>query len=455
MLTEYQEKVDFDKEIEANVISILINNPNAYSSTQGVLEPGCFHDSDYRFIYETIGEIWEAGHIVEMFTLANAINSKKVLIIKGLDTSEYIMKICSLVFHDTYLLQWSLLLREMYARRLMKQITTSGINSDKDVFVEADSIQQRLKRVLEVRIANNWKTSAQAAKLLLDKRDETINNNKTGLSTSFPTIDHVNGGLAAGDFAVLAARPSVGKSAIADQVAIAAAKKGKPVLYISLEMPAESVLARMASKESGISYSKIDRKKLSNEENELFMSTLSTISNYKIHFADNYKMNITDIRVAAEKMHQQHGIGLMIVDYLQLIEETPGDKNRTREQAVSRISRGLKTIALQLKIPVLALSQLNRGANKRADKKPTMDDLRESGAIEQDADIIMLLHRDWREGIKTDSMGESTETKADLIIPKWRNGKTTKIELHFEGRIMHFTEFSGIKPQEEEQDLPF
>jgi replicative DNA helicase len=154
-------------------------------------------------------------------------------------------------------------------------------------------------------------------------------------------------------------------------------------------------------------------------------------------------------------MHQQHGIGLMIVDYLQLIEETPGDKNRTREQAVSRISRGLKTIALQLKIPVLALSQLNRGANKRADKKPTMDDLRESGAIEQDADIIMLLHRDWREGIKTDSMGESTETKADLIIPKWRNGKTTKIELHFEGRIMHFTEFSGIKPQEEEQDLPF
>jgi replicative DNA helicase len=165
---------------------------------------------------------------------------------------------------------------------------------------------------------------------------------------------------------------------------------------------------------------------------------LQQLATLPIWFSERTQVNIHDIRARAEKLQRTHGLGLLIIDYLQLVEESSG--NRSREQGISAISRGLKMLAMNLDIPVIALSQLNRESENRANKRPSMSDLRESGAIEQDADVVMLLHRDWRCHILTDAEGNSTEHQADMIIAKWRNGITLDLKLHFDPQTMTFSE---------------
>src|SRR5690606_27095806 len=204
----------------------------------------------------------------------------------------------------------------------------------------------------------------------------------------------------------LAARPSVGKSALAGGIALHTARHEGPVGFISLEMSTEEVFGRMVSADSNEPYSTVDRDVLLEERQRRHMyDSVDRLSGLPIFFSDRAQVNVHDIRARAETLKRRHGIKLLIVDYLQLIEETNArGANRNREQQISEISRGLKKIAMNLHIPVIALSQLNRESEHRQNKRPLLSDLRESGSLEQDADIVMLLHRDWRCGITTDEM---------------------------------------------------
>ena len=166
--------------------------------------------------------------------------------------------------------------------------------------------------------------------------------------------------------------------------------------------------------------------------------SMERITTLPLYFSDGGSVTIHDIRAKAEQLHRTHGLDMLIIDYLQLIDEVD-TKSRSREQGVSQISRGLKTLAMQLQIPVIALSQLNRESEHRNNKRPTLSDLRESGAIEQDADIVLLLHRDHRSGILTDSTGHCTKEQADLTVAKWRNGITHDVKLHFNPALMLFS----------------
>lgn len=321
----------------------------------------------------------------------------------------------------------------------MKQLTTQGIKNE-DVFEEADKLQEKLRHVLDIKQESRWKPSADAIKKFFENREIYLNGGDIGCSTSFPTLDKINGGLRNGHLVIIAARSSVGKSALAGNIALHNAIKGKSVGFISLEMPAHEIITRLSSAHCGVSYSKMERRVLTEDENVKMIKSMSYISGLKIFFSDSTDMNIMDIRVRAQQLQQMHGIQLLIVDYLQLVQESSLDKNRSRDQALGRISNGLKKLAMHLDIPVIALAQLNKESEKRTNKKPIQSDLRESGNIEQDADVIMLLHRDWRVGIKKDEKGESTENQADLIIPKWRNGSPIELKLRFEGKTMKFTE---------------
>jgi len=436
---EYRQGIDYNKEIEANVLSVMLSESSAFASIYGMIEKDCFYDSDYKLVYENIENVWANGNLVEVYTISNAITSKGVLELKGVPTSEFLEEISHATAPKALLMQWAIILREKYARRLMKQLTTQGITNE-DVFEEADKLQEKLRRVLDIKQESRWKPSADAIKKFFENREIYLNGGDIGCSTSFPTLDKINGGLRNGHLVIIAARSSVGKSALAGNIALHNAIKGKSVGFISLEMPAHEIITRLSSAHCGVSYSKMERRVLPEDENVKMIKSMSYISGLKIFFSDSTDMNIMDIRVRAQQLQQMHGIQLLIVDYLQLVQESSLDKNRSRDQALGRISNGLKKLAMHLDIPVIALAQLNKESEKRTNKKPIQSDLRESGNIEQDADVIMLLHRNWRVGIKKDEKGESTENQADLIIPKWRNGSPIELKLRFEGKTMKFTE---------------
>lgn len=222
-------------------------------------------------------------------------------------------------------------------------------------------------------------------------------------------------------------------------MAIGAAKQGYKVGILSLEMDAKDIFGRMVSRETGVPFADMDRHGLTGADRQRHVSgVINRMAELPIFFSDTAQCTIHEIRAKAEQLKQRHGLDMLLLDYLQLVEET--DKYRSREQGIAQISRGLKMLAMNLQMPVIALSQLNRESEHRADKRPTMADLRESGAIEQDADIVMILHRDWRVGRTHNADGSSTENEADLLIYKWRNGTPADLKLSFEAETMKFSE---------------
>jgi replicative DNA helicase len=259
----------------------------------------------------------------------------------------------------------------------------------------------------------------------------------TGISTGFEKLDEMTGGLQRGDLFILAARPSMGKTALAINVARnAAVDHEKNVAVFSLEMTTRSLVMRMLSSEAKVDSSTFHSGFISTEAHSKLMEAAGRLAQAKIWIDDTGAASVLEMRAKCRRLHSQHGLDLVIVDYLQLAR---GDRNvHSREQEISEISRGLKGLAKELDIPVIALSQLNRGPESRKeDKRPMLADLRESGAIEQDADVIGFIYRDVVYHRETTEF----ENLAELIIAKQRNGPTGTVKLEFEGRYAQFRDW--------------
>lgn len=438
LVTSYQPFIDYDTELEQSVLGLCLLLPKAYSKVYSILTTDCFYKEANKQVYTAIHEVWEHGWPVDLMTVTRWLYDKKIPELEGCETGYYLSLLCSSIVNDAHLLHWCVMLRELAARRKMIQLTTHRFNGD-DVLQGADEIQEALNEALHIRHSEDWQDASVAAVKLMQHIDDIANQDAVGVSTGFPTLDDLNGGFRPGQLVVIGARPSVGKSALMGGMAMGAARQGKRVGIISLEMPVQEIFGRMVSSEAQMPFTILDRYGIQNEEQQTILSnTISTMATLPIYFSDAGQCTIHDIRAKAEQMKQRHGLDILMLDYLQLVEET--DKYRSREQGIAQISRGLKMLAMNLEIPVVALSQLNRASEQRADKRPNMADLRESGAIEQDADIVMLLHRDWRVGIYQNEWGNSTRNDADLIICKWRNGQPQDLKLHFEGETMRFSE---------------
>lgn len=436
----YRIQRDFDPELEQSVLGVCLVEPRAFSSVYSLLTDECFHVPEHLTVFKAIEEVWEHGAPVDLLTVARKLNDKGAAVIGGTHPADYLLRFTATVVSSAHLQHWCLLLRELAAKRMMIALQNNAYDEAMDVLEAAEEIQKALQQALEVRTTNDWVDASTAALRLSDHMDEVQGQELIGISTTFASIDRENGGLRKGQLIVLGARPSVGKSALMGSIATHAASRGSKVGIISLEMPAQDIFGRMVSSESRVPFSDIDRGRVQeNAERNAVYHSMNQLAGLPIYFSDATGVTIYDIRAKAEQLKRTHGLDMLIIDYLQLIEEVEG--SRSREQAVSQISRGLKMIAMNLQIPVLALSQLNRESEHRANKQPSMADLRESGAIEQDADIIMLLHRDWRVGKYEDEQGNSTEHQADLLIPKWRNGTTMNLKLHFDAELMRFTEW--------------
>lgn len=417
----------YNPDIERGVLGICILHPHSFSTVYHLLSEGCFHQPAHLAVYKAMHHNWQQGAEVDALSITAQLYTQGVLTLDGVPTAMYVTELAEEKHLASHLPNWCTLLRDLAARRMMLQLTATPYNGTDDISTTAQQLQEGIREALSIRNVNTWINAGTAAQRLEEQVQAAANGKQHGISTTIRMIDDLNGGLQPGHLIVLGARPAVGKSALAATIALQAAKQGHHTALVSMEMTSAEVYARMLAQEKNISYGMIMKSP----------HNADLLAHLPIFFADDPQLTVHDIRSRAEQLQQSHGLHLLIVDYLQLIQEH-ADSKRPREQQIAAISRALKVTAMTLNIPVLALSQLNRESEHRHNKRPTLADLRESGAIEQDADAVMLLHRDWQAGIRTTEDGRSTEDQALLMVCKWRNGQTMDIPLRFTGHTMRF-----------------
>jgi replicative DNA helicase len=270
------------------------------------------------------------------------------------------------------------------------------------------------------------------------KRDGRL----AGISTGFPSLDRILGGLHKSDLIILAARPSMGKTALATNVAFSASAVGTRVGFFSLEMSDEQIAFRILAEQTGVPSERVRRGELTSAEFDRAVTVKETLESISLQIDPTPALSIGTIRTRARRQQRKHGLDLIVVDYLQLVEAT--NRKDGRVQEVSEISRGLKALAKELDVPVLALSQLSRAVESRADKRPLLSDLRDSGTIEQDADVVMFIYREeyyLERGSDADRRRVADVAgQAELLIAKHRNGPTGAVHLRFDGAITKFSD---------------
>ena len=440
------EGITYLEDAEAAVLGICLLEKSAFGRTYGLIDENCFYFKDNQIIYSCLKEMNGNGIPIDIITVCERMAEKKAEL-SGKNCAWYLARLTSFVVSSFHLEYHCLLLKKMFRRRELEKLTHSGIDLYADEKEQAYKLSDKISNILGNEVKQDWYSMDELMFNLLMHQEEIRRGNKVFITTGFKAIDKLNEGFSPGQLIVIGARPAVGKSALAGLMAIAMSKEKKVVGMISLEMNNTEIASRLASVDSDIEFSKIHRNLFvdENQHRKFYDFITKNTINHSIYVSDKTKVDINEIKAKASKLKFRHGLDVLIVDYLQLIDTIGGNKNYNREQEVAKISRGLKLLAMDLQIPVIVLCQLNRSvtARKAKDRYPQLSDLRESGAIEQDADVVLMLHRDWMSGYEIHpETGESTQNKADILGVKWRNGAPFHLEIDFDPQKMKFMEKS-------------
>lgn len=442
----YRNGIHYDKSLEDAVIGICLLEASAHFKFMPLLESDLFYQQDCKVIFDAISSMYSAGHQIDLLTITHYLRTKGVLEIESLPVSYALVKKCENVVSSGHIETWCVILRELYAERKMLEIRATAGEQEGDAIDNALRIKSMIEKVLSVKSTDDWHDMSQVMISLSQHRELVKGKEMLGIATGFNTFDRITAGLQPTQMVVLGARPSVGKTAFIGAIANNIAKQGYSVGIISLEMPEEQIGGRLASIYSDIEFWRIYRNRHADAmEERRLMEAMSDMAGLPIHISTKTDVNASAIRSKAEKLKKRKGLDVLIIDYLQLIEGEGKEGNRERE--VAKLSRALKLMAMDLKICVIVLCQLNRESEKMGvGKKPKMSQIRESGAIEQDADIVMMLHRDWKIGVIADENGNSTERQAHIIVEKNRNGETMEIKIGFDPWTMRFYEDQSHSP---------
>jgi replicative DNA helicase len=465
-----KEGIHYAKDLEHSIIGCCLVCPGSFGRIYGVIEEKHFYVQDGAKTFSVLKEMFQNSIPIDLHTVWEKMISKNIELNwsakygsgdHAKDITGFLMNCTNAVTNDSHLEYWCMIVKEMWKRREIERITRSGIDPNDDPAKQGYQINEKINEILGSEVKQDWYDLNDLYWNLLIHQNEIKEGKKQLVTTGFKAIDKLNGGFSAGQLIVIGARPSVGKSALMNKIAFAIAKQEKPVGIISLEMNNTEIAARLASIQSETSFGIIYRNLFNDKnEHEIFYNRISKSSKLPVFVSDKTKVDVNEIKAKAIKLKHSKGLSCLIVDYLQLVE-TLTSKNYNREQEVAKISRGLKLIAMELEIPVIVLCQLNRAVTNRKgkDRYPQLSDLRESGAIEQDADVVMMLHRDWMAGYESNpDTGASTEFEADLLGVKWRNGALFHLPLDFKPELMKFMEKGGnfipvhIPKEENEED---
>lgn len=454
--------VHYSKDLEEAIIGACLLEQTGFGRTYGLVTEDDFYHDDYKSVFSCMAQMFDNSLPIDMITVAVLMGEKGIKVTYP-NIPALLCKITTNVVSTAHLEYHCFLLKNMWRKREIEKLTNSGADHTADARDQIQYINDQILNIEGNQIKKEWHTMDELMYELIRHQDEIKAGNKQFITSAFKAIDKENGGFAAGNLVIIGARPSVGKSALMGKMAMTIAKSGKKVGIVSLEMNNVEIAARLSSLETDIEFYRIYRNLFEDErQGQRFYEIVSTdLARLPIYVSDKTKVDLNEIKAKAAKLKRSHGLDCLMIDYLQLVGGSAETRNFNREQEVARISRGLKLLAMDMQIPVVVLCQLNRQSTLRkgTGRYPQLSDLRESGSLEQDADVVMMLHRDWLlEGFQADANGNSTEFKADLLVQKWRNGATCHLELEFEPKKMKFKEqhvFTHVPRQITEEDDPF
>jgi replicative DNA helicase len=423
-------------EAEKSVLAALLLDDQQVTVVADVLKPSDFYNRQHGIIYQAILELTQANKKIDLLVLQDHLQVNKLL--EAVGGIEYLMELqedipsLGLVAQHARIVKDKAVLRELI-HSAADIITSCYDRSGDQIDGVLDNAEQKIFHISNRLVAPAFVKLDDLLKKTFQQLAQVKSSHEgvTGVPTGFTAFDRMTSGMQRGDLLILAARPSMGKTALALNIALSAWQAGNPVGIFSLEMAAEQLVLRMLSAESRIPNQQIRNALVSPDEWIALTNTAARLAEAKIFIDDSPSLNIMELRAKARKLKSQENIALIVVDYLQLIHSHQRHENRTQE--ISAISRALKALAKELDIPVLALSQLSRSLENRMDKRPMLSDLRESGAIEQDGDVIFFIYRESVYNPDTEN-----PNIAEVIIGKQRNGPVGAFNVHYSGEITRF-----------------
>ncbi|HZG84878.1 replicative DNA helicase [Paenibacillus sp.] len=447
------DKVLFDRippqnlEAEQAVLGAVLLDSVAIISVMETLKPDDFYRQAHQYIFEAMVELNGDNEPIDLITLSTRLQAKQQLAeIGGI---QYLTELASAVPTAANVGYYAKLVEEKaMLRRLIRaatEIVTNGYAGAEDVGSLLSEAEMRILEIANRKSSSGFVSIKEVLMEVFEKVESLYNTRgtTTGIPSGFPDLDRMTSGFQRSDLIIVAARPSVGKTAFALNVAQNVAVRAKETVAIfSLEMSAAQLVQRIICAEANVDAGRIRTGNLEGDDWEKLTMAIGTLSDAEIYIDDTPAITVADIRAKCRRLKKERGLGMILIDYLQLIAGR-GKAGENRQQEVSEISRTLKQIARELEVPVIALSQLSRGVEQRQDKRPMMSDLRESGSIEQDADIVAFLYRD-------DYYDKESEKKniIEIIIAKQRNGPVGTVELVF---LKNFNKFVSLDKSHSDQ----
>ena len=426
-------------EAEQSVLGAMIMDADAITTASEIITGDDFYNKEYGLIFDTIVELQNSGSSVDLVTLQNKLKEKDVP--PEVSSLEYVKDFVSAVYtsanvkNHAEIVQKKAVLRKLI--RTTEGITNTCYAGKDDVETILEDTEKKVFDIVQRRNAGDFVPIQQVVMNALDIIEKAAKNKGaiTGVPTGFTDLDYSTAGFQPSDLILIAARPSMGKTAFALNIALhAAVKCQKSVAVFSLEMSKEQLVNRLFAMESKVNSQNLRTGNLSDKEWDKLMEGAIEVGKSKLIIDDTGSISISELRSKCRKFKLEHGLDMIMIDYLQLM--TGSGKTDSRQQEVSDISRSLKALARELNVPVIALSQLSRKVEERPDHRPMMSDLRESGAIEQDADVVMFIYRDDYYNKDTDK-----PNVAEIIIAKQRNGPVGTIELAW---LPDYTQFKNL-----------
>lgn len=436
-------------EIEQSVLSCLMLDHNAMSKVADVLSSEDFYKHNHRTIYEVCRELFEKGDPIDFLSVSNRLKEKSEL--EAIGGSAYLTELVNLVPSFGHVASYARIVRHKRVLRdlisVSRDIEMLGYDESEDLETVLDAAEKKIFNIAQKGISQEFTAIKETLPDAFDRIERLSQGSGTrGLPTGFADLDKMLSGLQKSDLVILAARPSLGKSTLALNIAanIAATEK-IPVGVFSLEMSKDQMVDRLISAYSGVDLWKIRTGRLQTEDFENIQRALGILAEMPLFIDDVGSPSVLQMKALSRRLQAENGLGLLVIDYLQLME--PLNRMASPVQQVSENSRALKGLARELNIPILVLSQLSRAVEQRIPPVPKLSDLRESGAIEQDADVVMFIYRE-------DRYRENSEKKgiAEIIVAKHRNGPVGKQNLFFDERTVCFKNYTeGYEYQDQGQ----
>ena len=425
-------------EAEEALLGSALLSREASNRLMEAVKPGDFYSPNNEKIFEAMKELFDSGKPIDSVTVSEIVfKNKNTTSLNASYIARLVENVPSSANFERYI---EIVLEHSNRRKLLKasgRIELLAYALDKDISSVMDESEQSIFNASDDAIGDGLIGVSDFLNEAIEQIEE-IENQGTGLSglaTHFVDLDNTLAGLQDGNLVIIAARPSMGKSSLALNISTSAAKEGKTVAFFSLEMTKEELVQRVLFSEAKVASGDARKGQLGPEKWSRVVEAASKVNSMPLYFDDASVITVTDIRAKSRRLKASKNLDLIVVDYIQLMQGNSGDN---RQQEIAEISRNLKGLARELKVPIIALSQLNRAAEAREDKRPRLGDLRESGAIEQDADIVMMIYRDDYYNPATEKPGV-----AEINIVKNRSGSTGKVDLYFSKEYTQFTNYSN------------